>query len=231
MKKALTESPWFAPGIAVAVVGLGLTFFNSRFTSIEAQYSDTAKRLTELDAKLDRRADALLQSIRETNSRIDAVLQQQATLASQVGRIEAELGYIRSRLDKVAEKLQVTSAEEKIPKPGTPPIPTATLDGVLPKEQFDKLLAAIRQQPDAAFSNSFFYPGDKVPDSVPVKPLPASIKDIRPDWGTLNYTVGKMGVALVDPNSKIILAVVTPPPTTGSSGRPLRLDDLIGAPQ
>jgi hypothetical protein len=198
----------------MAIVGLGLTFFNSRFTAIEAQYSDTGKRLTELDAKLDRRVDALLQSIRDTNSRIDVVLQQQTTLASQLGRIEAELVYVRVRLDKVAEKLQVTSVEEKIP----PLIPVATLDGVLSKEQFEKLSSAIKQQPDNASSNAFLRIGESVPDTVPVKPLPANVKDIRPSWVALNYTVGKAGLAIIDPISRRVLAFVTPPLTTGTGG-------------
>lgn len=120
-------SPWLAPAAVVAVLSLFLTSFNSRFTSLENQYADTGKRLTELDSKLDRRADALLQAIRETNTRIDGVLQTQATLASQVARVEGELSYIRSRLDKVADKLQVSSVEPSAntPEMAAGPVPIA----------------------------------------------------------------------------------------------------------
>lgn len=208
MKPPEWLTPWLAPAAVVAIFGLFLTSFNGRFTSIEAQYADTGKRLTELDTKLDRRADALLQSIRETNTRIDGVLQNQTALAAQVARVEGELSYIRGRLDKVADKLQVSSADTVIPKPADT-IPVAAMDGVLTREQFDKLYSEIKTQSEPAFSSAVLLVGQKVPTEVPVKPLPASVAGIRPSWTALSYTVGKTGLAIVNPTDKSVLTLVT----------------------
>ncbi len=93
---------WIAPGIIIAVMTLWLAIAGGRFTSLDGQYTDIGKRLTDLDAKSDRRIDGL-------GSRFDAVLQQQSALAAQIGSVQAELAYIKGRLDKVADKLQVTT--------------------------------------------------------------------------------------------------------------------------
>jgi hypothetical protein len=157
---------------SLAALALTFNILNSRFTSLDAQYADTGKRLTDLDSKLDRRAEGLQQSIRDTNARIDTLLQQQTTLAAQIGRVEAEMGYVRTRLDKIAEKLQVADAGPIVPTP-TPTVPVADLDGLLSKSQFDKLYMAIKDQPDAAFSKNWtFVVGQKLLPSVPVKSLP-----------------------------------------------------------
>jgi hypothetical protein len=207
-----TESPWFTPAIVVAIVGIAFTVISSRFTSIDAQYADTGKRLTDLDAKLDRRADGLLQSLRDTNIRIDTILQQQTTLAAQVGRVEAEMSYIRSRLDKIAEKLQVADAGPIVPAPTSPTVPVANLDGVFSKSQFEQLYMAIKQQPDPAFSSGFALTvGAKLPASVPIKELPIIVKEIRPSWEGLSYTVGAAGIAIVNPADKSVLTLVSAP--------------------
>lgn len=229
----LTESPWLTPAIVIAVVGLAFTVISSRFTSIDAQYADTGKRLTDLDAKLDRRTDALLQSIQNTNTRIDAILQQQTTLASQVGRVETEVSYVRGRLDKIAEKLQVAEAEPQVPMvptlqsmPGPPSSLTLASGGSpgkldhpektvqeLSRKQFEQLYTAIKQQPNPAFSSAFnLKVGEKLPPNAPVKPLPTVVKEIRPSWENLNYTVGKAGIAIVNPSDKSVMTLISFPP-------------------
>jgi hypothetical protein len=237
----VAESPWFTPAIVIAAIGLALAFFYSRFASIDAQYVDTGRRVTDLVAKFDRRTDGLLQSIRDTNARIDTVLQQQTTLASQVGRVEVDMGYVRSRLDKISEKLQVAELEPQptaptlqsmqstpIPQPrppsgptlaGTPPFtskldhPEKLEDGILSQKQFEQLYTAIKQQPDPAFSSALnLKVGEKLPPNAPVKPLPTVVKEIRPSWENLNYTVGKAGIAIINPSDKSVMTLVSFPP-------------------
>jgi hypothetical protein len=114
---------WLAPGVAAGIVTAVVTWqlsgMGARFTAIDNQYADLARRLTDLDAKLDRRVDALAISVKDTNTRIDSVLLQQTTMSAQLGRAEAELAYIRGRVDRVAEKLQVTGLQLS-PVPITP---------------------------------------------------------------------------------------------------------------
>jgi hypothetical protein len=112
----MTWKDWIAPGVVMTIVGIAATLVLARISSLDTQYADVSRRLTEIDAKLDRRVDGI-------TSRFDGILQQQTALAGQIGNAQGELAYIRSRLDKVAEKLQVTSADDPVAPQGTPQRP------------------------------------------------------------------------------------------------------------
>lgn len=116
---ATSLKPWLAPSVIGGVVVLAVSWqvnqTNSRFDFLDRQYADIGQRLTNLDAKSDRRIDALAQSA-------SAILTQQAAMSSQLGRAEAQLAYIQGRIDKIAQKLEIASADElkfnSIPSPG-----------------------------------------------------------------------------------------------------------------
>lgn len=213
---------WLAPGILLTVLGIATAMVNVRFTMIDTQYADVTKRLTELDSKLDRRADGILQNVRDTNARIDAILQQQTTLASQLARLEAEQAYIKGRLDRVADKLQV-SAVSPTNSPQSP-VPMAYSNDPLQITDILKLYEAIKNQPDPAFTKRTFSVGEQLPSSVPTKALPAAAATIRPEWSNLNYSVGDTGIAIIDPAANRVVNVVRfpfmPGSTTGSQFPP-----------
>jgi hypothetical protein len=101
---------WGTPGAILAGLGLIATILIFRFGAVDAQYADVSKRLTEMDAKIDRRSDVL-------GGRFDAILQQQTNMAAQLGAVQGELAYIKLRLDRVADKLQVTAVEPSLRSP------------------------------------------------------------------------------------------------------------------
>jgi hypothetical protein len=107
---------WLAPGVILAAIGLAFTIvtlqvnaISGRFSTLEAAYGNIDRRVLGGDDKLDRRAEAIEKRIVETNQRVDRVLENQTSLAAQLSKVETELSYIRSRLDRVADKLQVSA--------------------------------------------------------------------------------------------------------------------------
>lgn len=108
--------------LVAGVVGTLLTLQTSRFTAIEA-------RIQAADEKIDRRVDALENRIGGITQRIDTVIGNQGTASVQLGRLETELAYIRARLDRVAERLQVSAVPTEAPTAGVPRTGSGTATG------------------------------------------------------------------------------------------------------
>jgi uncharacterized coiled-coil protein SlyX len=102
---------WIAPAIVVAVVSTGVIFLNNRFATVEERVATIDRRLQAADEKMDRRFEAVEKRVAETNTRIDQIISNIATISVQQGKTDTEIGYIRNRLDKVADKLQVAAAD------------------------------------------------------------------------------------------------------------------------
>jgi hypothetical protein len=95
-----TWEEWRAPGAVVGIIavvgtifGMQLSSINARLDAIDKQYSDVSVRITQ------------------QTSRIDTVNAQMVQLSAQVGGAQHDIAYIRARVDKVAEKLQIGSLE------------------------------------------------------------------------------------------------------------------------
>lgn len=117
---------WVGPSAILAVLALGGAYGSARLSAIDNQYGDVGRRITELDSKLDRRIDAL-------TGRFDAILQQQGTLTLQLGLLQSEISYVKNRLDKIADKLQVTKVEPTgIPATAARPQPNVIGSPILP---------------------------------------------------------------------------------------------------
>jgi hypothetical protein len=88
-------------------IGPALDGIEKRLDSItNALNANSDKLRGDLVAATDKVRD----EVRRTNLRIDRVLEQQTVVAGQVGRVEAELGYLRTRFDGIANRLQVSAA-------------------------------------------------------------------------------------------------------------------------
>src|SRR4051812_5836816 len=110
-----TLQPWrhsvIASAVLIAVVGLSFMVLIYRFKSIDGQYAEMETRLTH------------------STMLMGGIVRQQATLGSQLDRIEGELASIREHVNRVAETLQVVSvntAEESSRQsgPGEPQSPS-----------------------------------------------------------------------------------------------------------
>lgn len=109
---------WAAPGVIIAIVSLGvvlgqcqLSTIDSRLTGIDSRLAQVDERLTGVDEKIDRRAESIEQRVAETNKRIDSGLGTQSEMSVKVNKTESDVLYLRERIDKIADKLQVSSAE------------------------------------------------------------------------------------------------------------------------
>jgi tetrahydromethanopterin S-methyltransferase subunit G len=96
-KRLETVKPRVTVAILIAVLVALIIQFN-------LQYNAVSKRLTDIDAKIDRSVDAL-------TGRFDAMLQQQTAAAAQLVALQNELRYLKARLDRIADRLQMSAVE------------------------------------------------------------------------------------------------------------------------
>lgn len=115
---------WAAPGVVMAVIVAATAWTQMSISTVGGQVSQQAVRLQAIDEKIDRRGEATDRRVVETNQRIDTILATQASTSAQIGALQAEMAYIKGRIDKIADKLQVSAVE---PVPGTDPDFVATL--------------------------------------------------------------------------------------------------------
>src|SRR5687768_11958722 len=106
---------WVGPGVAsvliIAVISWQLDGIRDRFTSVEARSANAEVGVGKLDDKIDRRGEATERRVVETNQRIDRVLENQTSAAAQLSTVTTDLNYIKGRLDRVAERLNVAAAD------------------------------------------------------------------------------------------------------------------------
>lgn len=101
---------WAAPGVIIAALGLVAILGQCQLSGIDNRLGTIDQRLIALDEKIDRRGESIEQRVAETNKRIDAGLSTQSEVSVKVNKTESDVLYLRERIDKIAEKLQVASA-------------------------------------------------------------------------------------------------------------------------
>lgn len=177
-----------APGAIIALGAWGFTHLNGN--------------LSGLDEKIDRRSEAVERRVSETNQRIDRLLEQQAATNSRLSEVKVDLGYVRSRLDKVAEKLQVSEAPSPFQK-------ADIVAGGLTDSQVSMVWQAIKSSGEIPFAdNVTAIAGQNIPADAKTKQLPATVVSIVPKWKDFDFTVAKNGLAIVDPATKKVDAVL-----------------------
>lgn len=97
---------WKAPAVILAAIGLvfvviswQLDGIGTRIGAIEDREGTTASAIQAGNARID-----------GTNERIDRVLEAQTEAIARLVQVEAELSYVRRRIDQIAEKLEVAAA-------------------------------------------------------------------------------------------------------------------------
>ena len=120
------------------------------------------------------------------------------------------MGYIRGRLDKIAEKLQIADAGPNIARDSNIRATTGSNEAPPTREQVGKLCEVVKSR-NVRTSNAMLSAGERVPNSVSISALPSDAENINPKWKSLSYTVTKGGIALVDSKTKKVIRVLPDP--------------------
>ena len=101
---------------ALAILGVLLNGWigslSDQITAVNGRVTETLAEVRGLGDKLDLTAEAIKLRVSETNQRIDDVSETQSQVASQLADVESSVSYLRHRIDGIADKLQIGSAEE-----------------------------------------------------------------------------------------------------------------------
>jgi hypothetical protein len=100
-KKTQGLREWIAPGVIFGGLSLGFTVLFFELNGASTRIDGVDRRVGDVDVKIDRRAEAVERRIVETNQRIDHVLEQQA-------RVSELISSVKTQIDRVANKLQVS---------------------------------------------------------------------------------------------------------------------------
>ena len=114
-----------AGGMAAAALAILGVLLNGWIGSLSDQIITVNGRVTEtlaevrgLDDTLGLTSEAIKLRISETNQRIDDLFEAQNQVASRMAAVESNVSYLRNRIDGIADKLEVASAEEAQEDPG-----------------------------------------------------------------------------------------------------------------
>ncbi|KAI9881761.1 MAG: hypothetical protein M1823_006528, partial [Watsoniomyces obsoletus] len=77
--------------------------------AIESREIAAGSGVFALDEKVDRRAEAIEARVSETNQRVDRILEGQTSAAERTAQIQTDLNYVKDRIDRIAEKLEVAA--------------------------------------------------------------------------------------------------------------------------
>ncbi len=230
-------SVWITPAAILGSAGLVVSFLNyegsvlagrfggveARMQAVESRVQTIDQRIQGVDDKVDRRAEAVEKRIEAVTQLLDTLVGLQGDAKSQTAKIETELSYVRGRLDRIADKLQVASAQPtpfalpSLSKPALSknydlPAPPDLTGSLVDDDQRNYLRAYVSRQPvDAtpgqlgASAAKAIVPGEVIPRSV-------RFRDLPPQVGTaaMAYKYFKVhdAVVLVDPSTRRVVEVI-----------------------